>query len=44
VARRGLTLIRAGNFADRTSSYRHDLEFADNPLDLDLLERLDYTR
>jgi pimeloyl-ACP methyl ester carboxylesterase len=27
-----LTLIRAGDFADRTSSYRHDLEFADNPL------------
>jgi pimeloyl-ACP methyl ester carboxylesterase len=27
-----LTVIRAGNFADRASSYRHDLEFADNPL------------
>lgn len=27
-----LTVLRAGDFADRTSSYRHDLELADNPL------------
>jgi hypothetical protein len=27
-----LTVMRAGDFADRASSYRHDLEFAENPL------------
>jgi len=27
-----LTVIRAGGLADRTSSYRHDLEFVTNPL------------